>query len=310
MKEFLLTKIKGRSGGKTYFFRPIFGVLFVLPFILPGVSCTNLNITTEKLNFTEKWKFKPDDKVEYSNVEYNDSNWNSIEVSKSWQKQGYDYYGFAWYRNKFALPKAEKQSFDSIKVFLGKITDSHQVFLNGQIIGVNGKIVAGDYEVDSTFTVQPSSTRDNEYVLSIYDSRIFLGQENVLAVRVFNRRLLGGLISGDPYVKFVTVGDSIVYGRQFYRPDSMGNIDTSIIVTNLSKRKLTGVLNIRVQAMLPRKNMGHLQAPVSLRSSQSQSIPVSIPQIFTPVNVYLDFNDQQLNRVYKDSLFVPFVLYK
>ena len=94
----------------------------------------------EKINLGTA-KFKTGDNIEWKNVLFNDASWKTIKTNMMWEEQGYDYDGYAWYRFHFKLPSSLKtKSYwkDSLRIFLAKVDDVDETFLNGEKINQTG----------------------------------------------------------------------------------------------------------------------------------------------------------------------------
>ncbi|MCF8318156.1 MAG: hypothetical protein K9I02_05370 [Haliscomenobacter sp.] len=284
----------------------------VLLILLHFLGCTGRYKESKKIFLDNGWKFKTDDNLKYSNLLYNDSKWNFIQVSKSWQKQGYDYVGFAWYRTKVLIPSSLKrnQQTDSLKIYLGEITDSHQVFMNGSIIGENGLEILKSYSPDSTFIDKPIIKGNTKYSIAVNDPRILWDKINVLSVRVFNKRYNGGLIAGTPFIGIVNLEDYIEYDQNFYSPDSTGGLDTNLTITNKFNKQIIGSLIINCRIVESNKLVHESNFPVDLKPEESKSLPISLPITSDQIKVSLIFKEHQLKELVRDSLIVPFVIYK
>lgn len=131
------------------------------------------------------WKFNIGDGEEWSEYYYDDGDWDEIKVPSSWEDQGYNgYNGYAWYRKEFQMPQNIKNL--SLYVSLGYIDDVDAVFLNGRLIGTTGSF--------------PPNFRTAYNALRRYpipSGLIKPGKRNVLAVRVYDSQLSGGILSGD-----------------------------------------------------------------------------------------------------------------
>ena len=143
------------------------------------------------MNLTGMWKFNIGDYNGWKNPDYNDKEWKEIFVPAFWEAQGYkNYNGFAWYRLKFTLPqKFHNQKF---VLLLGKIDDIDQTFVNGELIGSIG---------DWNFTNVPANFNQNyEYATVrgyyIPDNLLVAGEENTIAVRVYDGFMDGGIYQG------------------------------------------------------------------------------------------------------------------
>ncbi len=149
------------------------------------------------------WKFRTGDDPAWASASYSDAKWDTICPNKVWEEQGYKGYdGFAWYRYHAVIPSSMRlKAFikDSIQILLGKIDDCDQVFLNGELIGENGRTVYTKREppVDF-FKEQGRWFIDRRYVLASNDPRIHWDKENLLAIRSFDQGGAGGMF-GSPF---------------------------------------------------------------------------------------------------------------
>src|SRR5215831_17900641 len=101
-------------------------------------------------------KFKAGDNMQWKDASFNDAQWKMIKTNLTWEEQGYDYDGYAWYRFHFKLPSSLKSKSywkDSLRFFLAKIDDVDQTFLNGEKIDQTGSLPSdnggyhGQYDV-------------------------------------------------------------------------------------------------------------------------------------------------------------------
>ena len=143
------------------------------------------------INLTGMWKFSKGDISDWKNTDYNDSDWKEIFVPAFWETQGFkNYDGFAWYRVKFTLP--QKYAKQKMVLILGMIDDIDQAFVNGTLVGSVG---------DWNFDIVPESFNQNnewEAIRSYYipDNVLQPGIENIIAVRVYDGYIDGGIYQG------------------------------------------------------------------------------------------------------------------
>ncbi len=135
------------------------------------------------------WKFCTDPKdegqaAEWFTPDFDDSEWQEMAIAEFWEVQGHpDYDGYAWYRVKLPVPAeaAGKQ----LLLYFGAVDEVATVYLNGQLLGEHDEGGLGwdkRFSVDITDAAQP-------------------GEDNLLAVRVFDSQLKGGIWKS---VKLVT----------------------------------------------------------------------------------------------------------
>lgn len=131
-----------------------------------------------------KWKFTLGDNKEYAKAGYNDSKWDKIWVPSAWENQGYyGYDGYAWYRTSFVMP--ERAKYRNLVLRLGNIDDVDEVYFNGKLIGRTGSFPPG---------YKTAYYADRRYVIPA--SYVNFGQQNIIAVRVFDAELEGGILRG------------------------------------------------------------------------------------------------------------------
>ncbi len=157
-----------------------------------GIIQGNIGICSVKRNLAPDielggyWKFKTGDRELWANENYDDSHWDQIIVPGFWEGQGYiDYDGFAWYRKQVFIPDDFKQ--DELILMLGKIDDVDQVFLNGIRIGSTGPIPKNNYIGEYGHWYQ----QVRAYYLP--QKIVKIGKENVIAIRVYDAWLDGGI---------------------------------------------------------------------------------------------------------------------
>jgi hypothetical protein len=136
-----------------------------------------------------KWKFHKGDDLQWKDPGLDDRNWAQVNVPAFWETQGFrGYDGAGWYRLKFR-PDARLAD-ERMMLCLGKIDDFDEVYLNGQRVGRTGSISASgegegggnDYQKWRVYPVPPSL--------------LHAGKENVIAVRVFDTYMHGGIYEG------------------------------------------------------------------------------------------------------------------
>ena len=150
----------------------------------------------ELVNLTGKWKFRIGDQKRWSSPDWEDDNWEEIQVPSPWEDQGFPGYdGHAWYRCHFEIPDPMPQG--TIFFYAGYVDDVDEVYINGHLIGRTGSF--------------PPFTEERDYILRRYivpHEYLKAGGENVVAVRVFDNYLKGGIIRGKP--GFYTIANEVL----------------------------------------------------------------------------------------------------
>ncbi len=87
------------------------------------------------LNLDIGWKFHTQDGgflPDYSVSTFDDSKWNSIDATDTWQAQGFpNYHGIAWYRKQFKLAAPTGK----VLLYFGAVDGDAVVYVNGQKVG-------------------------------------------------------------------------------------------------------------------------------------------------------------------------------
>ena len=147
-------------------------------------SSANAENLRKLVSLSGYWKFSIGDDLSWANPAFNDSDWDQISAPSPWENEGYkDYNGYAWYRKSFHLNNVRDNS--TIYLLLGRIDDADEVYLNGKLIGKSGKFPP-NYE--SAYSVS------RKYIISPED--LNTDGENLIAVRVYDSYLEGGLVDG------------------------------------------------------------------------------------------------------------------
>jgi hypothetical protein len=130
------------------------------------------------------WKFEIGDDSAWARVAYDDRRWTEVKVPGRWEDQGFPGYdGYAWYRKEVWVPLEWKDK--ALVLKLGRVDDVDEVYLNGRFIAFSG-------EFPPHFETAYSISR--QYPLQ--GENLKYGAMNLLAVRVYDYRLEGGITAG------------------------------------------------------------------------------------------------------------------
>jgi len=158
----------------------------ILAFIIL-LSSTNLfgNDLERIINLNTKWKFAIGDYKKWASPTLDDDDWETILVPSQWEDQGfYGYDGYAWYRNEFTFDAFYEN--ENLYLNLGFIDDVDEVFVNGVLIGFSG-----------TFPPNYLTAYNAERIYTIPKEIVKYDEPNIIAVRVYDSQLGGGIVSGD-----------------------------------------------------------------------------------------------------------------
>jgi beta-galactosidase/beta-glucuronidase len=138
------------------------------------------------IDLERQWRFSIGDNKKWADPAYQDGSWENIDVPGNWEDEGFNGYdGYAWYRISF--DGAELKNRNGVySLFLGYIDDVDEVYLNGKKIGSTGSFPP---HFQTAYNAKRNYFIPNEFVR-------FQGK-NVIAVRVFDSEIEGGIVSGD-----------------------------------------------------------------------------------------------------------------
>jgi len=138
------------------------------------------------VNLEGRWKFSIGDKAVWVDRYFNDSKWEDVYVPSTWEDEGFNgYNGYAWYRKSFNGEDLEAKDL-GYNLFLGYIDDVDEVYLNGHKIGASGAFPPRFHTAYNAFR--------NYYIPNEF---IDFAGKNVIAVRVYDSEIEGGIVSGD-----------------------------------------------------------------------------------------------------------------
>ena len=125
-----------------------------------------------------QWKFRPYAEEHQAHqdatpnrIDFDDSNWATIDIGRAWEDQGYDNYDEgAWYRARFEVKAEEGRP---VHLAFGGVDNDAYVYVNGIFVGEH-------------------HGWNSPFILDISEAVDYKGQ-NVVAVRVFDGRDMGGI---------------------------------------------------------------------------------------------------------------------
>lgn len=155
-------------------------LLLLTVLFLVGESRGQIATSSDKgLLFDEQWKFALGDMSQYSAMDFDHSNWRTIDLPHDWSIEGKSeannpsggdggFYpmGTAWYRKNFMVPKHWKDK--KVFIYFEGVYMQAELFVNGKAVGV-----------------QPYGYTSFEFDLTAY---LYNGKQNTIAVRVDNSK--------------------------------------------------------------------------------------------------------------------------
>lgn len=145
----------------------------------------------QELNLSKNWYFNLGDRSQYAYESIQSKGWKPLSKGLYIENNGFpEFTGYAWLRNEFEIPASWADSLRKISVaylFLSKIDDCEEIFLNRVKIGSYG-----------SFPAAYASAYDEFRVYRIETQYLKPGEINSQAVRLYDERGNGGISSQFP----------------------------------------------------------------------------------------------------------------
>ncbi len=229
---------------------------FVLMLAVIMVACTLPEPGSNVISLKKGWKIQKGDQPEWTDPQFDDSDWISIKTGKPWESQGIDqfiaYDGYAWYRISFLLPEEiRKYSYfgKELQITLGTIDDGDQTYLNGKLLGVNSSLVTGQNTKPGKFEGNAEAySYFRNYIIPVDDERINWDGRNILAIRVHDHGGFGGMTFPSPSVSMIDIKDFLFLDVTTDPFEMLGNHFTKNIrlVNKHESEDFTGEITIKV----------------------------------------------------------------
>jgi len=285
-------------------------------FLLVFLSCSHEE-QKNLMDLNQSWKFRTGDSLSWAAKDFNDASWDTIKPNDWWENQGYTGYdGYAWYRIKIVIPGSLRKNTivkDSLRFLLGKIDDCDQVFLNGELIGENGKsILQKVLPADDFIKVEGVWSMNRRYVLPADDPRILWDQENVIAVRAYDQHGAGGMFSKPFEIAMVGLNDYVKIDFTStgftYTGDSM--LSKTITLQNVSgKYDFQGVLTIDVFSRENKNQITKMEADMNLLKNTKSDFSFSIvSDLRKPCYACITFREKTDGQSVSEVLEIPYIL--
>lgn len=191
------------------------------------VSLIDTASQAQTINLPKEAKFKFGDNPAWANPAFNDNDWATQLLAKSFRKDS----SYAWYRISIVIPSSMKTTAGKgIKLNLGKIDDADQTYVNGNLIGETGSF-------PPNYITQWEKTR----VYIIPESVVQWDKENIIAVRIYN--LVGGMGMWEGPYNFEPLGwkDEVLVKEEIIETPNNG-FSTKITFTNKINEAFNGTV--------------------------------------------------------------------
>lgn len=214
----------------------------------------------QSISLPKESKFKFGDNPEWANPAFNDNDWVTQQLGKSFTKNS----SYAWYRIKIVIPSAMKTATGKgIKLYLGKIDDVDQTYFNGKLIGETGSFPPG-------YITQWEKQR----IYTIPEKEVQWDKENVIAVRIYN--LVGGMGMWEGPYSFEPLGwiDEVLVKQDFIETPNKG-FTTRIVFTNKIDEAFNGTVKYWITDKAGKKILFSETKPVQLHAKSGSEVVVT-----------------------------------
>lgn len=246
--------------------------------------------------------FSIGDDAEWSTPDFDDSQWNTVKTSYSWEQQGYNYNGFAWYRMRFLLPTEmiDKSYYkDWLNIYMAKVDDADETYLNGKLIGKTGSFPGDPEGYGSAFYAE------RNYKVAVDDPAIRWGAENVIAVRVYDGDGIGGIGNGVPSLYIEDLIDMLEVSSSF--ESSAKGSTCSIVMKNNAPENQKGGFKISTTDTNTGKVLSSTSGKLNLAPGKELVPKVSYPKN-ERIEVKVSYTDDKTGKVADTHIITPYIL--
>jgi len=160
----------------------------MLGLLLQCFVCAFAQTTPWQVDLAGEWRFRTGDDPAWALPGCDDSKWDRLHAPALWDSGGYaNYDGFGWYRRTFSAPAGIAAH--PVLVEIGGVDDDDWVYLNGKLVG-EGK---GCYK-RRLYRVPAGLLHEGE---------------NLIAVRIYDGSMGGGLAVGPLTVRQESLADRV-----------------------------------------------------------------------------------------------------
>lgn len=262
-----------------YKYRLLFLSLTILLFSYRSVGQVSFG---ESVTLNDQWKFTLDDLIGAEAINFDDEEWQSIDLPHDWSVEqhlsptkasamGYLPGGIGWYRKSISIP--EERRGEKVLLYFEGVYNRSEVYINGQLLG----------------------KRPNGYISFMYDATPYIKPDgdNVIAVRVDHSRdadsrwYTGSGIYRDVWLVYANPVHIKQWGVFAY-PENVdtkqGTLKVAVEIKNESKQNSN--LIVRHELFSPEgtvvgKSDDKLLVPAERESQVSLGIKVSDPQLWS-----------------------------
>ena len=241
--------------------------------------------------------------MSWAKPEMDDASWGEIDITKRWNDQGFpqNARAYGWYRIHVNLPKNVLNSADqqnAIILNLPKADDVDECYLNGKLIGSTGRMPTNP----AGYFGAVNDVRN--YVVDIKNDGVRLDEDNVIAVRVYNRGGGGGLFNNPLTITCPKAADGL---SMRLTDTNVGQYHYDIEVNNAYMTATAGTLDITIIDRETGVKVKSLSKKLSLKRNNPVrvTIPYNMDRMYQLTATY---TDAKTGKVLTESRQLKYVL--
>ncbi len=246
--------------------------------------------------------FKTGDNMAWCSIDFDDSKWDTVKTFINWEQQGYDYNGFCWYRIRFNLPlEIRDHSYykDWLNIYMAKIDDADETYLNGKLIGKTGAFPNDPGGYVSAFS------EERNYKIAANDPVIRWGEENLLAIRIYDESGPGGIVNGIPSIFMNDLIDLLEISSVF-EPSDQESV-CQIIFKNNAKEHQKGQFQITATDTYNNKELITLSGNINLAPGKTLTRKISYPKN-ERIEIQTQYTDNITGKISDNRIITPYIL--
>lgn len=248
-------------------------------------------------------KFKTGDDKNYSLPDLDDSHWQILKTNEFWDEQGFgDYDGYAWYRIHVIIPSSlKKNSYwkDSLRIYLAKIDDADETYLNGVMIGKMGSFPNEPGGYIAKWDVE------REYRIATTNHAIHWDKENIIAIKVYDGGGLGGIYGGTPYIDMMDLIDGIHLSMRMDKSNEENKIMIPVLVTNTINQSVAG--NLKIKIIDEEKIVFNENKTATIKPGDKFSTEIKLPK-GKRYDVLAEFAEANTGKSISADFITPYIL--
>ena len=193
-------------------------ITVVLLFLLAAFGPFELKASEWKslVDLRGSWWFTVGDDPAWADPSTDVHDWDKISAPRAWEHFYEGYNGYGWYQKNFNVQSLPASG--HVILFLGYIDDVDEVFINGEKVGQTGKFPPH---------FQTAYNVERQYIVPV---SLLKKTGNVIAVRVYDEAMDGGMVHADRFGLFYDMDQALMRvdlsGTWKFSIDNFGNMNS------------------------------------------------------------------------------------